>query len=112
MPTAGTCRSSRPTSSPARTRCSTSTAQTSVAIPSEIKRAINTGLAFTEESLQQQFGAISEFVRPGVLTGTDEQVLDTIGRYVDAGADQVNIALRAPFDLDAIERLSVALGLS
>lgn len=80
--------------------------------PAEIKRAINTGLAFTEESLQQQFGAIAEFVRPGVLTGTDDQVLDTIGRYVDAGADQVNIALRAPFDLDAIERLSVALGLS
>jgi alkanesulfonate monooxygenase SsuD/methylene tetrahydromethanopterin reductase-like flavin-dependent oxidoreductase (luciferase family) len=80
--------------------------------PSEIKRAINTGLAFTEASLQQQFGAIAEFVRPGVLTGSDEQVLDTIGRYVDAGADQVNIALRAPFDLDAIERLSVALGLS
>lgn len=80
--------------------------------PSEIKRAINAGLAFTEESLQQQFGAIAEFVRPGVLTGTDDQVLDTIGRYVDAGADQVNIALRAPFDLDAIERLSVALGLS
>jgi F420-dependent oxidoreductase-like protein len=80
--------------------------------PAEIKRAINTGLAFNEESLQQQFGAIAEFVRPGVLTGTDDQVLDTIGRYVDAGADQVNIALRAPFDLDAIERLSVALGLS
>jgi F420-dependent oxidoreductase-like protein len=80
--------------------------------PAEIKRAINTGLAFTEESLQQQFGAIAEFVRPGVLTGTDDQVLDTIGRYVEAGADQVNIALRAPFDLDAIERLSVALGLS
>jgi alkanesulfonate monooxygenase SsuD/methylene tetrahydromethanopterin reductase-like flavin-dependent oxidoreductase (luciferase family) len=80
--------------------------------PNEIKRAINTGLAFTEESLQQQFGAIAEFVRPGVLTGSDDQVLATIGRYVDAGADQVNIALRAPFDLDAIERLSVALGLS
>ncbi len=56
--------------------------------PSQIKRAINTGLAFTEASLQQQFGAIAEFVRPGVLTGSDEQVLD------------------------AIERLSVALGLS
>ncbi len=80
--------------------------------PKEIKRAINTGLAFTEESLQQQFGAIAEFVRPGVLTGSDDQVLATIGRYVDAGADQVNIALRAPFDLDAIERLSMALGLS
>ncbi|MEK7423897.1 MAG: TIGR03560 family F420-dependent LLM class oxidoreductase [Actinomycetota bacterium] len=79
---------------------------------SEIKRAVNTGLAWTEESLQQQFGAIADFVRPGVLTGSDEQVLDTIGRYVDAGADQVNIALRCPFDLEALERLSVALGLS
>jgi F420-dependent oxidoreductase-like protein len=80
--------------------------------PKQIKRAINTGLAFTEDSLQQQFGAIAEFVRPGVLTGTDDHVLDTIGRYVEAGADQVNIALRAPFDLDAIERLSIALELS
>ncbi len=79
--------------------------------PGEIKRAINTGLAFTEESLQQQFGAIAEFVRPGVLTGNDQQVIDTIGRYVEAGADQVNIALRAPFDLDAIDRLSAVLGL-
>jgi F420-dependent oxidoreductase-like protein len=79
--------------------------------PKEIKRAINTGLAWTEESLQQQFGAISDFVRPGVLTGGDEQVLDTIGRYVEAGADQVNIALRAPFDLDSLERLGAALDL-
>ena len=79
---------------------------------SEIKRAVNTGLAWTEESLQQQFGAIADFVRPGVLTGSDDQVLDAIGRYVDAGADQVNIALRCPFDLEALERLSVALGLS
>ena len=80
--------------------------------PGEIKRAVNVGLAFTEQSLQQQFGGIAEHVRPGVLTGSDEQVLDGIGRYVDAGADQVNIALRAPFDLDALERLSVALHLS
>ncbi len=79
--------------------------------PSEIKRAINTGLAWTEESLLQQFGAIADFVRPGVLTGSDDHVLDTIGRYVEAGADQVNIALRAPFDLDALERLSAALDL-
>ena len=79
--------------------------------PREIKRAINCGLAWTEESLQQQFGAIAEFVRPGVLTGSDEQVIDTIGRYVAAGADQVNLALRAPFDLDALDRLSATLGL-
>ncbi|MEO6123178.1 MAG: TIGR03560 family F420-dependent LLM class oxidoreductase [Ilumatobacteraceae bacterium] len=80
--------------------------------PSEITCAINVALAWTEESLQAQFGKLANYVREGCLTGSDEQVLDRIGQYVDAGADQVNIALRAPFDLDAIERLSVALALT
>jgi F420-dependent oxidoreductase-like protein len=80
--------------------------------PSEISCAVNVGLAWTEESLQSQFGQLANYVREGCLTGSDDRVLERIGEYVDAGADQVNIALRAPFDLDAIERLSVALGLS
>ncbi len=79
--------------------------------PKEIKRAINVGLAYTEESLQQQFGAISDFVRPGVLTGSHDEIMDRIGEYVEAGADQVNIALRAPFNLEAAERFSSALNL-
>ncbi|MEY4175305.1 MAG: hypothetical protein RI900_2470 [Actinomycetota bacterium] len=78
----------------------------------EIKRAVNVGLAFTDESLVRQFGQIAEHVRPGVLSGSDEQILDRIGHYVDAGADQVNIALRAPFDLESLERFSAALGLA
>lgn len=80
--------------------------------PKDIKRAINVGLAYTEESLQQQFGAISDFVRPGVLTGSHAEIMDRIGQYVDAGADQVNIALRAPFNLEAAERFSSALNLA
>jgi alkanesulfonate monooxygenase SsuD/methylene tetrahydromethanopterin reductase-like flavin-dependent oxidoreductase (luciferase family) len=80
--------------------------------PKDIKRAINVGLAYTEDSLQQQFGAISDLVRPGVLSGSDGEILDRIGQYVDAGADQVNIALRAPFNLEAAQRLSAALQLS
>lgn len=79
--------------------------------PSLVKCAVNVGLAWTEESLRSQFGALADGVRPGVLTGSDDEVLDRIGQYVAAGADQVNIALRAPFDLDAVERLSVALKL-
>jgi F420-dependent oxidoreductase-like protein len=78
----------------------------------EIRCAVNVGLAWTEDSLVAQFGHLANYVRNGCLTGSDEHVLDRIGQYVDAGADQVNIALRAPFDLDAIERLSVALKLS
>jgi F420-dependent oxidoreductase-like protein len=80
--------------------------------PDDISCAINVGLAWTEESLNAQFGHLANAVRNGCLTGSDEQVLDRIGQYIEAGANQVNIALRAPFDLDALERLSVALKLA
>jgi F420-dependent oxidoreductase-like protein len=79
--------------------------------PAEIKVAVNLGLAWTEDSLKAQFGGLANFVRPGVLTGSDEEVVDRIGAYVAAGADQVNLALRAPFDEDAVDRFAGALGL-
>jgi len=80
--------------------------------PEEIRRAVNVGLAFTEESLRSQFGALTDLVRPGVLSGSDEEIIDRIGQYVDAGATQVNLALRPPFDLDALDRFSAALHLT
>jgi F420-dependent oxidoreductase-like protein len=80
--------------------------------PDEISCAINVGLAWTDESLVAQFGQLAEYVRPGVLGGSVEQVLDQIGRYVEGGADQVNIALRAPFDLDALAQFADALHLA
>jgi alkanesulfonate monooxygenase SsuD/methylene tetrahydromethanopterin reductase-like flavin-dependent oxidoreductase (luciferase family) len=55
---------------------------------------------------------LAEGVRPGVLTGSDEQVIDRIGQYVAAGAHQINLALRAPFDRDALERFSATLKLA
>ncbi len=80
--------------------------------PGEVRCAVNLGLAWTEDDLRAQFGGLAEYVRPGVLGGSDQEVLDRIGTYVDAGADQVNIALRAPWDLDAVDRLAAALGLT
>jgi F420-dependent oxidoreductase-like protein len=80
--------------------------------PAEILCAVNVGLAWSEESLREQFGAISDFVRPGVLGGSDAEVVDRIGAYVAAGADQVNLALRAPFDLDAVERFAHTLSVT
>ena len=50
-------------------------------------------------------------MRPGVLGGSVAEVVDRIGEYVAAGADQVNLALRAPFDLDALERFAAAFEL-
>ena len=80
--------------------------------PSEIRCAVNVALAWTEDSLQAQFGKLADIARQGCLSGSDDQVLERIGEYVEAGADQINVALRAPFDLEAIERLSVALHLT
>jgi F420-dependent oxidoreductase-like protein len=79
--------------------------------PADLRTAVNVGLAWTEESLRAQFGGLADYVRPGVLSGSEEEVIDRIGQYVDAGADQVNIALRAPFDSEAVVRLAAALGL-
>ena len=78
--------------------------------PAEIRVAINLGLALDDDSLRQQFGRMADFVRPGVLMGSDQQVLERVADYVEAGADQVNLALRAPFDRDALTRFATILG--
>jgi F420-dependent oxidoreductase-like protein len=80
--------------------------------PSEIRCAVNVGLAFTEDSLTRQFGKLATVVRDGVLSGSDDEIVDRIGSYVAAGADQLNIACRAPFDVEALERFAAALELS
>jgi F420-dependent oxidoreductase-like protein len=80
--------------------------------PREVRRAVNVGLAYSEDSLLQQFGQLAPIVRGGVLSGSDDEIVDRIGQYVEAGADQVNIALRAPFDLEAVERFSALLKLA
>ena len=77
--------------------------------PAEIRCAINVGLSWHDDDLEVQFGRMKDYVLPGVLRGTEEEIVDKVGRYVDAGADQVNIATRAPFDADALERLAKAL---
>ena len=80
--------------------------------PSEISCAVNVGLAWREEDLEPQFGNLRMAVRPGVLMGSDDEVLARIGEYVTAGADQINIAVRAPWDPEGLERLAAALKLA
>ncbi len=79
--------------------------------PSEVRCTVNVGIAFTEDSLQKQFGKIAEGVRPGVLIGSDQQMIDRIGEYEAAGATQINLALRAPFEPETLDRFAALLGL-
>jgi alkanesulfonate monooxygenase SsuD/methylene tetrahydromethanopterin reductase-like flavin-dependent oxidoreductase (luciferase family) len=39
----------------------------------------------------------------GQILGTPQEAVARIGEYVDAGAQQVNLAMRAPFDMEALQ---------
>ncbi len=75
----------------------------------EIRCAVNVGVAKDEEALKLQFGAMADYVRPGVVMGSQAQMVDRIGEYVAAGADQVNIAMRAPWDVASLDHLAGAI---
>lgn len=75
----------------------------------DIRCAVNVGLAFSDESLCEQFGALADSVRPGVLTGSDEEIIDKVGRYLETGVEQINISMRAPWLTDDLERLAPLL---
>ena len=74
--------------------------------PSSITKSVNLGLAWDDAALNAQFGDIAEFVRPGVLTGSVDEMTDRVGEYVGAGAEWVIIAMRAPFDVEGLERFA------
>jgi F420-dependent oxidoreductase-like protein len=74
--------------------------------PAEITRSANVALAFTEDDLRRQFGAMAKAVQAGTLTGGVQEMVDKVGAYVDAGASYVILALRAPFDREALERFA------
>lgn len=75
----------------------------------DVTRSVNPGVATDEASLHRQFGAIAELVRPGVLMGSTDQMVDGIGRYIDAGAQQINVALRSPYEMAALEAIAAAI---
>jgi F420-dependent oxidoreductase-like protein len=74
--------------------------------PAEITKTVNVGMAFTDEDLQQQFGRMADYVKPGVLSGSVQEMVDKVGGYVDAGAATVILAMRAPFDRPGLERFA------
>jgi len=80
--------------------------------PGEIRCSVNLAVAYSEESLQRQYGGLANHVRASVLGGSDDEVLAKVDQYVQAGADQVNLVLRPPFDLEAAQRFAETVGLT
>ena len=77
--------------------------------PSEIRTAVNVGLCRDDDALVAQFGQLAERVRPGVMIGSPDQLVQRMGEYVTAGADQINIAMRAPWDLTLLDLATEAI---
>jgi F420-dependent oxidoreductase-like protein len=80
--------------------------------PAEIKRGVNvafamgidqSSLAVQQKALQDSWGKAAENIREGALLCTPDAASDRILEYVESGADEINIALRAPWDDAALE---------
>lgn len=79
--------------------------------PSEIERSVNLvfGMGVDSSSgkrrraeLAEQWGPMFPRIEGGALLGGPEEVIDQVGQYKENGADMINIALRAPIDLEAL----------
>jgi len=80
--------------------------------PADIRRGINLsfnlatdekGVAREAERLKQDWGAASERIAGGSLLGQPRDAVARILQYIEAGADSVNIALRAPWNEEALD---------
>jgi F420-dependent oxidoreductase-like protein len=76
-----------------------------------IRRSVNLIFALssagtsTEEIISRQgWGPMSSIVRDGAITGPPVSAAEQIQRYVDAGAQGVNVALRAPWDDNVLDQ--------
>jgi hypothetical protein len=75
-----------------------------------VRLGINVVFCDDEASLAAQFGPRAEAVRAGAVVGTSvDEATDALGRYVAAGADQINVALRAPWNHGALDRAAEAV---
>jgi alkanesulfonate monooxygenase SsuD/methylene tetrahydromethanopterin reductase-like flavin-dependent oxidoreductase (luciferase family) len=80
--------------------------------PSTIRRAINLQFMLAPDartaasilaSVESRWGELAPRVMAGGLTGAPDDAVARIAEYVDAGADAVNVALRAPWPAESLD---------
>ncbi len=80
--------------------------------PKSLIRTVNVGFYLKthpkeakaeRKTFLSQWGEMAGVMEGGMLFGTPRQAIERIGQYREAGAARVNIALRAPFDWEALE---------
>lgn len=80
--------------------------------PASLKRAANVtfNLGLSEQEVHQQrqrlqddWGSQAARIEQGALLCTPDQAVDRMMEYAEAGADEINIALRAPWNDEALD---------
>jgi alkanesulfonate monooxygenase SsuD/methylene tetrahydromethanopterin reductase-like flavin-dependent oxidoreductase (luciferase family) len=80
--------------------------------PGAVTLSANVGLAIGRNDadvarkragLTTQFGGLATYLEPGILLGTPARALEHCMGYVDAGAEWIILAVRAPFDRDSLD---------
>jgi alkanesulfonate monooxygenase SsuD/methylene tetrahydromethanopterin reductase-like flavin-dependent oxidoreductase (luciferase family) len=72
----------------------------------DVERSVSVGLCFDESDISQRFGPNWPQLRPSILTGSPDNMIEHIGSYVAAGADTIILSLRPPYSVDDIERFA------
>ncbi|MEY3691133.1 MAG: hypothetical protein RJB57_788 [Actinomycetota bacterium] len=77
--------------------------------PSAVERSINLSwglstddVSVVKERLRGQWGATAERIINGSLLGRPEDAVEQVARFVEAGAQLVNVAIRPPWDEDLL----------
>ena len=80
--------------------------------PATLTRTVNVGFYLKTDAVSAEaerrlrlshWGPMAEMFEGGMLFGTPRQAIERVGQYFDAGASRVTIALRAPFDWEALQ---------
>ncbi len=56
-----------------------------------------------DAEVRARYGAAADTVRDAALAGSIGRITDDVGRFVEAGADWLILAVRPPFEFDALE---------
>jgi alkanesulfonate monooxygenase SsuD/methylene tetrahydromethanopterin reductase-like flavin-dependent oxidoreductase (luciferase family) len=59
--------------------------------------------------IDERYGAAADTVRAAAVGGSVAQVTDRVGAFVEAGADWLILAVRPPFEFDALEAFAAAV---
>jgi len=80
--------------------------------PAAVRRSVNLtfnlatdaqGVARESQRLKQDWGAAAERIAGGSLLGMPKEAIARVLEYVEAGATEINIALRAPWTPEALD---------